>query len=201
MLAQTGERDIYIVGGTNALCTVIKDPTACPWDPGVCNKDVEVPAELLRNQVDVLCDLGLVRDVDFIRLAYARGRASVRKTNAGSRKKKRRKKETARILRTNNAPLLRNGLCTFNCLRIGVVPYRHVGTRLGEGVGDCEADPRTGTRDDGGLTLQREQRQHRVSIAGDILRWHCSSCRGIFAKNGGGSREYGSSERGAEKRG
>lgn len=93
MLAQTGEIYIYIVGGTNALCTVIKDPTACPWDPGVCNKDVEVPAELLRNQVDVLCDIGLVRDVDFIRLAYARGRASVGKTNAGSQRKKEEKKK------------------------------------------------------------------------------------------------------------
>lgn len=77
--------------GTNALGAVIKYPAACPWDPCVRNKDVEVPAKLLHNQVDVLRNVGLVRDVDFIRLACARRRASARlrgRRMRGHRKKK-----------------------------------------------------------------------------------------------------------------
>ena len=48
-------------------------------------------------------------------------------------------------------------------LLVAVVPDGHVGARLGEGVGDGEADAGAGARDDGGAALEREEGQHAVA--------------------------------------
>lgn len=54
---------------------------------------------------------------------------------------------------------LLNLLGTFESLLVAVVPYRHVRTRLGEGLCNRQTDTGTGTGYNGRLALVGEQRQ------------------------------------------
>lgn len=68
------------------------------------------------------------------------------------------------LVLTLDAVFLLNVRRTFNCLLIAVVPDGNVGTGLGKGLSHGQANAGTRTRDNGGLALVGEQREHLVLL-------------------------------------
>lgn len=57
----------------------------------------------------------------------------------------------------------------FRLVFLGVVPYRHVRSRLSKPLGHCETNTCCGSRDDGRFTFQGEKVQDAVGIGGSCL--------------------------------